>query len=125
MLTQDPDHPFVTKSGVRQGGPESPPLFNLYIDWAMRVFMYECEQNNQIHFIFHKYRISNTATTRAQRANYPACGEGEKIDWSGYADDLELFFQDNKSLQLAINLLQETLQRYYQNKSYKNKDHDT
>lgn len=44
VLTQDPGHPYVTKSGVRQGGPESPPLFNLYIDWVMRQFIYECEQ---------------------------------------------------------------------------------
>lgn len=62
VLTQDPDHPFVTKSGVRQGGPESPPLFNLYIDWVMRLFIYECEQNNQINCIIHKYRISNTCS---------------------------------------------------------------
>jgi hypothetical protein len=80
VLTQDPVHPFETTSGVRQVGPESPSLFNLYIDWVMRVFIYKCEQNNQIKFISYKYRISNTATTRIQRARYPARGEGEKLD---------------------------------------------
>jgi len=30
---------FVTSSGVRQGGPESPNLLNLYVDFAMRLFV--------------------------------------------------------------------------------------
>ena len=29
---------FETTSGVRQGGPESPLLFNLYLDYVMRIF---------------------------------------------------------------------------------------
>jgi len=31
---------FETTSGVRQGGPKSLFLFNLYIDFVMRVFVY-------------------------------------------------------------------------------------
>ena len=33
---------FIIELGVRQGGSESPLLFNLYIDYVMRVFMPEC-----------------------------------------------------------------------------------
>ena len=34
------------------------------------------------------------------------------VDWSGYADDLELFFEDPESMQKAIELLDETFKRY-------------
>ena len=33
---------FNTELGVRQGGPESPLLFNLFIDYGMRVVHHEC-----------------------------------------------------------------------------------
>ena len=32
-------HKIQTTAGVRQGGPESPLLFNLYIDFVMRIFL--------------------------------------------------------------------------------------
>ena len=32
-------HKIQTTAGIRQGGPESPLLFNLYIDFVMRIFM--------------------------------------------------------------------------------------
>ena len=34
-LAETPDDLFELTLGVRQGGPESPPLFNLYIDYVM------------------------------------------------------------------------------------------
>ena len=37
-LAETPDDLFELPLGVRQGGPESPPLYNL-IDYVMRVFM--------------------------------------------------------------------------------------
>ena len=42
-LTFQESNTFATTSGVRQGGPESPFLFNLYIDYVMRVFMTEAQ----------------------------------------------------------------------------------
>ena len=41
---------FVIELGVRQGGSESPLLFNLYIDYVMRVFLSECAKQN-VNFI--------------------------------------------------------------------------
>ena len=35
---------FETSSGVRQGGPESPLLFNLFIDYVMRIFVNMAEE---------------------------------------------------------------------------------
>ena len=38
---------FETTSGVRQGGPESPNLFNLYIDFVIRVFLRKVETSKR------------------------------------------------------------------------------
>ena len=38
-LEEAPDDVFETRSGVRQGGPESPMLFNLYVDFVMRILL--------------------------------------------------------------------------------------
>jgi hypothetical protein len=41
-----PDDKFIISSGVRQGGPESPFLYNLLMDFVMRVFIQECKKEN-------------------------------------------------------------------------------
>ena len=66
-LAQTPEDVFELLLGVRQRGPESPPLYNLYIDYVMRVFMQKCKENN-VKFLKLKYRIRATATTRKERA---------------------------------------------------------
>ena len=38
-LSETPDDVFELTTGVRQGGPESPPLYNLFMDYVMRVFV--------------------------------------------------------------------------------------
>ena len=38
------NHNFEISLGVRQGGPESPLLFNLYLDYVMRVVEDECKK---------------------------------------------------------------------------------
>ena len=45
-LSQDPNGIFAFTLGVRQGGPESPTLYNLYMDYVMRIFMKRCEEEN-------------------------------------------------------------------------------
>ena len=87
---------FETTSGVRQGGPESPNLFNLYIDFVMRVFLENSRQIEEIKFFNHKYRLNTRAISRKQRAemrdrNQRSWGTSE-IPWSGYADDLVTFY---------------------------------
>ena len=65
-LAETPDDIFELFSGVRQGGPESPPLYNLYMDFVMRIFNEECEKSG-IKFLELIYRIKSTATTRRER----------------------------------------------------------
>ena len=66
LLTYE-DVTFKTTSGVRQGGPESPFLFNLYIDFVMRVFIEKCQSDTSINFFAHKYRVNPNSVTRAER----------------------------------------------------------
>ena len=65
-LAETPNDIFELFSGVRQGGPESPPLYNLYMDFVMRTFNEECEKSG-IKFLELIYRIKSTATTRRER----------------------------------------------------------
>ena len=111
-LADNPEDIFELLSGVRQGGPESPPLYNLYMDYVMRVYMSLCEESN-IQFLRLKYRIRSTATTREERA---AGYHGQHtVDWCGYADDLELVFETLHDLEKGLNLLNETFSRFHLN----------
>ena len=100
---------FLVSSGVRQGGPESPLLFNLFVDFVMRVFVDKCKSNDLIHFFQHKYRINTRSITREQRLQMR--NDNKKLwglstfPWCGYADDLILFLLDQNSLQNASTLL--------------------
>ena len=102
---------FLVTSGVRQGGPESPCLFNLYIDFVMRIFMSKCASDHSVHFFKHRYRINARSVSREYRLQMRQ--ENRKLwgtsflPWSGYADDLILFMLDIPSLQKAATLLDE------------------
>ena len=110
-LAETPDDLFELTLGVRQGGPESPPLFNLYIDYVMRVFMGLCEKNN-VKFLTLRYRVPSAATTREERYQRADVGEHD-VNWSGYADDLALIFSNKDNLQNGLNTLDETFRRFH------------
>ena len=59
-LKDDPKLNFYTTSGVRQGGPESPLLFNLFIDYTLRIFFDKCKNEN-VKFVKYDYRIIDSA----------------------------------------------------------------
>ena len=108
-LAETPEEIFEILTGVRQGGPESPPLYNLYMDYIMRVFLHMCI-NEDIQFLSLKYRIRSTASTREERM-YPYSGT-YTVDWLGYAYDVELFFDSQMELQRALSLLHSCYQRF-------------
>ena len=103
-LSETPDDLFEILTGVRQGGPESPLLYNLYMDYVMRVYENACNIQG-IKFLKLKYRIRATATTREERMR--GYQGSHFADWSGYADDLELFFVSAEDLQKGLVLLHE------------------
>ena len=95
--------------GVRQGGPESPTLYNLYMDYVMRTFMHECERKG-IKFMKPKYTIPSSACTSK---NHTLGTYGSNlVSWVGYADDILLAFEDTCNMQKGLILLNETFKRF-------------
>ena len=104
---------FETLVGVRQGGPESPVLYNLYMDYVMRIFLFECEKEG-VEFVKLKFSIPRSASASTQPFSLGHYGE-HIINWVGYADDIVLSFYDIENLQKGINILNNTFSRYQLN----------
>ena len=98
-LAEKPDDKFELKTGVRQGGAESPMLYNLFMDLVMRIYMEKCKENG-VKFLKLNYKIPQLASS----TNRIASGT-MTVDWCGYADDLLLVFDDGESLRKGIELL--------------------
>ena len=105
-LTETPGDKFRLSTGVRQGGPESPLLYNLYMDFIMRIYLERCREN-RIKFLKLKYNIPDSVSSTGRTTK----GEFE-IDWTGYADDLVLIFEDHESLQKGIAILDKLFTQY-------------
>ena len=105
-LAETPKDIFELILGVRQGGPESPMLYNLYMDFVMRVFMEKCTSKN-IGFPKLLYKIpAHASIGKRTRIGF------NQIDWTGYADDLVLAFENKRKLQRALRELNETFERF-------------
>ena len=109
-LSQTPEDRFETMLGVRQGGPESPSLYNLYMDYVMRVFVQECLKQG-IKFFKTKYCIPGQAVSRVNARTFGKYGD-QIVDWIGYADDLVIFFENLASLEKGIQILNQTFIRF-------------
>ena len=101
-LAEAPDNVFDVECGMRQGGPESSRLFNLYIDMVMRIFLHNCMKEG-IQFLKFKYRMPRSASHNGR----DKIGR-HQIDWIGYADDLILTFGNSTDLRRVLQLLDET-----------------
>ena len=77
---------FEITLGVRQGGPESPMLFNLFLDFVMRIFM-DSRKQRGISFLNLRYRIPEYASKR-KRTRVGS----QNLNWVGYADGIVLIF---------------------------------
>ena len=102
------DSEFNIESGVRQGGPESPILFNLYIDYVMRELQEEFKKS-KVKFFRLKYSIPGPASDKTD--NFGVYGDLD-FDWVGYADDLVMAFADNDSLRNGIKMVDNTFKRF-------------
>ena len=89
---------FDIMVGVRQGGPESPTLYNLYIDYVMRVFLIECKKLG-VKFTKFKYKIPSAASITNGTQNTLGNNGEHSMSWVGYADDIVLTFYDESNLQ--------------------------
>ena len=106
---------FNVMTGVRQGGPESPTLYILYMDYVMRVFLEECK-SSKISFTKFKYKIPAAASSSANETT-PSLGKYgvHEVTWVGYADDIVLVFDDQQNLDRALHLLNATFKRFQLN----------
>ena len=105
-----PDNSFATTSGVRQGGMEGPPLFNLFGDYVLRVFDSKKEEMG-IEGLAIPFKIPDTATNRAQKAESPANGTCNDDD-CGYADDLGVICWNLSYLQGCMDALVKVFEEY-------------
>ena len=116
LTYQEPLVTFLVTSNVLQVRPESPSLFNLYIDFVMRVFMNDYTKDNSIRFFKHQYRINARSISREWRLRM--CNENVKlwgsstVPWCSYADDLILFMLHVYSLQRATTILNKVFTNY-------------
>ena len=71
---------FETTSGVRQGGPESPNLFNIFLDCIMRIYD---ERAGELGLgISFKFRVKDQARERKDPVPYRGSVNSA---WLGYA----------------------------------------
>ena len=98
---------FEVLAGVRQGGPESPSLFNLLMDWVMRIFEQRCTEAG-LKGVTLKFNIPTEATTRAERKAHPnrsRPGSELNLTWVGFADDVGIFYRTESELISGIKIL--------------------
>lgn len=86
-----------------------PVLFNLFIDYALRIFKQRCHEAD-INFSI-QYRIPNEATNREQRAKAHIRGEYNNIE-GGYADDLGIHSWTLEGLQSCVDILHQVLKEF-------------
>ena len=111
LQNEDPEKDsFPTKSGVRQGGMEGPPLYNVYSDYALRVSE-DRKESLSIPGLSIPYCIPNEATNREQKARAAASGVYDDPE-SAYADDLGVFSWNLDDLEDSINILAEVFSEF-------------
>ena len=101
---------FPTKSGVRQGGTEGPPLYNMFSDYSLRVY-HDRKAEAEVTGLNIPYQIPQEATNREQRMHAPTSGVSDDDD-AGYADDLALFAWNPEELQTCVHILVKVFEEF-------------
>ena len=96
----------------RQGGQESPCIFNFYFDYVLKVAATEIDKAFPDGWgIPFQYNIPHCCTNRSQRNNGKMRGL-EIIRWILYADDVVLFCRTVKEAEMILNILNDTCRRF-------------
>ena len=101
---------FPTTCGLLQGGVESPPLFSIFCDTVMRLFVDELEKLGVGGFRF-KFFIPASASTRVQRVMNPLTGE-QIIYYTAYCDDIQIYAESIEDLQKMTDKLEHFFTKY-------------
>ena len=111
MQNDNPDSDsFDTTAGVRQGGKEGPPVFNLYNDFCLRVVI-DRKHAAGVTGLGISYHIPDEATDRSQKSRAPASGEFND-DECGYADDLAAMCWSLEELQICMDLISQVFSEF-------------
>ena len=90
-------HSFQVHTGCRQGGIESPVLFNIYMDFVLRCVEHEVLLKYPNTGLKYSYRIKSESSNRKQRSIHKISGN-DRLRMLLYADDIVLFCEDINEL---------------------------
>ena len=103
---------FDVLVGCRQGGQESPCLFNYYFDYVLKVAAYEIDKVFPVGWgIEFEYNIPHMCTNRKQRQGGRMRGI-EVIRWILYADDVVLFCKTVTEAEQLLTIINDTCKRF-------------
>ena len=103
---------FDVLVGCRQGGQESPCLFNYYFDYVLKVAASEIDKQFPDGWgIKSRFNIPHWCTNRKQRRVGKMNGV-QIIQWILYADDAVLFCRNPEDAHTILNILNETCKRF-------------
>lgn len=104
---------FDVLVGCRQGGQESPCLFNYYLDFVLKVAADEIDRRFPDGWgIQFDYRISHLCTNRLQKRTSGGMNGVQVLRWILYADDAVLFCNTPEEAQELLNIIDSTCRRF-------------
>ena len=107
------DTKFDVLVGCRQGGQESPCLFNYYLDFVLKVAADEIDKRFPDGWgIKFDYRISHLCTNRTQVSASGKKNGVQILQWILYADDAVLFCKTPEEAQELLNIINSTCKRF-------------
>ena len=102
---------FKTFTGCRQGGLESPLLFNIYLDFVLRCIEHEVLQKFPNTGLKYSYLIPGHCSTREQRSVHGLSGF-QRLRILLYADDIALLCTDVDELSEIVKIYNKTFTRF-------------
>ena len=102
---------FKTFTGCRQGGLESPVLFNIYLDFVLRCVEHEVLQKFPNTGLEYSFRIPGHCSTREQRSIH-GLGGFQRLKMLLYADDIVLLCSNIAELSEIVNIYDKVFTRF-------------
>ena len=102
---------FKTATGCRQGGVESPVIFNIYLDFVLRCVEHEILQRFPNTGLQYSFLIPGHCSTRQQRSIHGLSGV-QRLRMMLYADDIVLLCNNLDELSQIVNIYDATFTRF-------------
>ena len=102
---------FQTITACRQGGVESPVIFNIYLDFVLRCVEHEVLQRSPNNGLYYSFLIPGHCSTRQQRSIH-CLSDVQRLRMILYADDIVLLCNDIDELSEIVNIYDATFTRF-------------